>query len=342
MKFQDNMRRFLMKKGLLFIISLFLLILSGCILSKTPNTNNVTMKVGEQKTFSVNVFPPGSSYEWTLDGSPVLAPGNSYTYTALARGHSLVVRVTHLLGMNKQAWYISQEDPITELLNSLLYIPAGTFMMGSTDYWSTIPIHQVTLSEFYMSAYEVTQVQYQAVMGTNPSYFQAKYGYPGRYNYPVDWLTWYDASAFCTQLSAMTGRTFTLPSEAQWEYACRSGTTTPFSFGSDDEQLDNYAWYGENLDTGTTHPVGEKLPNAWGLYDMMGNVWEWCLDSWHENYVGAPTDGSAWEPDIGTYRLTRGGSFLSEDSWNMWSSSRNYCNPSCKNNNFGFRIIEIP
>jgi eukaryotic-like serine/threonine-protein kinase len=113
----------------------------------------------------------------------------------------------------------------------------------------------------------------------------------------VEQVSWYDAWEFCQKLSVMTGRAFDLPSEAQWEYACRAGSTTLYSFGDDIGLVNNYAWSSAN--SSSTHPVGLKLPNNWGLYDIHGNVWEFCLDSWHDNYTGAPTDGSAWEPGIG-------------------------------------------
>jgi len=233
-------------------------------------------------------------------------------------------------------------DPVTALLNSLVYIPAGSFMMGSTTgYSDELPVHQVMLQAFDIGAYEVTQAQYLAVMGTNPSYFKAP-SYPDSENNPVEEVSWYDARAFCTAISALTGRTFTLPSEAQWEYACRAGTTTLYSYGDSDALLGDYAWWYSNSGS-QTHPVGTKLPNPWGLYDMMGNVWEWCLDSYHVNYTGAPTDGSAWEPDTGSDRMLRGG------GWDYGSFPRvlrsafrrdgNY--PDYGRNYFGFRVLAV-
>ena len=219
--------------------------------------------------------------------------------------------------------------------------------MGSTDNengWAqyTTPVHQVTLQAFDIGAYEVTQAQYQAVMGTNPSDFQEANGYPNTENNPVEMVSWYDARAFCTALSAMTGRTFTLPSESQWEYACRAGTTTLYSYGDSDAMLGDYAWWYNNSGP-QTHPVGTKLPNPWGLYDMMGNVWEWCLDSWHDNYDGAPTDGSAWEPETGAYRIIRGGAWNYVGPWHFRSACRvTENNPDRRNDTIGFRIVVIP
>ena len=210
--------------------------------------------------------------------------------------------------------------------------------MGSTDNQYgraqyTTPVHAVTLQGFEISAYEVTQAQYQAVMGVNPSYFKGE-------NNPVETVSWYDARAFCTALSAMTGRTFTLPSEAQWEYACRAGTTTLYSYGDSDTLLGDYAWYYTNSGS-RTHTVGAKLPNNWGLYDMMGNVYEWCLDSWHTNYTGAPTDGSAWEPETGSSRMIRGSTWNIIYPRDFRSAWRQSSYPDRRTGAFGFRVVAI-
>jgi len=192
----------------------------------------------------------------------------------------------------------------------LVRIPAGKFLMGSTETEEGRSAdeteHEVTISQsFYMGKYEVTQEQYEAVVGGNPSCFK------GAKN-PVEMASWAEAQEFCWKASAKTHRVIQLPAEAQWEYACRAGTTTRFYSGDADSALDDVAWYYSNSDK-ATHPVGQKQANAWGLYDMHGNVWEWCAD-WYGDYpAGAATDPAG--PEKGARRVLRGG------SWNIMPKS---------------------
>jgi formylglycine-generating enzyme required for sulfatase activity len=186
----------------------------------------------------------------------------------------------------------------------LVMIPAGTFCMGSSDHGSDErPLHEVTFKEsFYMGRYEVTQAVWQKIMGENRSFFKDKD------QLPVEQIAWDEAQTFIRKLNERKdGFTYRLPSEAEWEYACRAGTIGDFA-GDANEM----GWYLDNSEKGT-HPVGQKKPNAFGLYDMHGNVWEWCQDTYHQNYKGAPSDGSAWvdggEPNS---RVLRGGSWLYE------------------------------
>ena len=209
----------------------------------------------------------------------------------------------------------------------MVYIPGGSFLMGSPENEQgrnqhESPQHQVTLQPFYMSKYPITQEQYQAITRENPSHFKGK-------SRPVENVTWYDAVEFCQNLSQKTGKIYRLPSESQWEYACRAGTTTPFYFGetitSELVNCDgNYPYSNAPKDKyrGETTDVGSFPPNSFGLYDMHGNVWEWCLDIWHINYDGAPTDGSAWETlGDSNIKVLRGGSW-SNSSWNCRSARR--------------------
>jgi formylglycine-generating enzyme required for sulfatase activity len=325
-------------------------VLAGCILSKTPSSDEVAIDPGDQLTFKVTVFPP-ATYTWTLDGTSLSNTAKSYVYTASLGIHTLTVRATHFLGTDTQTWNIqSLPVPVSQILSSLVTIPAGSFIMGSIDNeygtaHNTTPVHQVTLQSFDIGKYEVTQAQYEAVMGTNPSWYQESNGYQGSDNRPVEYVTWYWARQFCTALSAMTGRTFTLPSEAQWEYACRAGTTTLYSWGDSDSLIGDYEWWWYNSDgiggPYATHPVGTKLPNAWGLYDMHGNVLEWCLDSWHPNYTDAPVDGSAWEPDSGTARMLRGGGWNNGDVWCLRSATRFPSEPDYRGGADGFRVVAV-
>jgi len=181
----------------------------------------------------------------------------------------------------------------------MVLIPAGKFTTGAGEYG-----REVTISKpFYMGVTEVTQEQYQAVMSKNPSWSK------GATN-PVDGVSWNDATEFCKKLSEKTHQTVRLPTAAEWEYACRAGTQTAFSFGDDPAELGDYAWWDGNS-AKTTHPVGQKKPNAWGLYDIHGNVLEWCVDWFGEDPKGPVTDPSG--PATGTLRVQRGGSVGNPD-----------------------------
>ena len=222
----------------------------------------------------------------------------------------------------------------------MVSIPEGCFMMGSPE--EEIgrkdhegPPHTVQLASFYMGKYPVTQRQWYAVslldrveieLEPTPSRFKGD-------TLPVEKVSWYEAIEFCNRLSKHTGRTYRLPSEAEWEYACRAGTTTPYYFGqSISAKQANYDGRYES-----TTEVGRFPPNTFGLHDMHGNVWEWCLDDWHDSYQGAPTDGSAWLAD-GERKIIRGGSWL-YDSWNCRSAYRLDLNSGDHYNAFGFRVV---
>lgn len=227
----------------------------------------------------------------------------------------------------------------------LAYVPAGSFMMGSPA--SEVgrsndegPHHQVTIRDgFYMGRYEVTQAQWQQVMGSNPSSFKAE-------NLPVETVSWNEAQEFIRKLNAMNdGYVYRLPTEAEWEYACRAGTTTPFAFGStlssDQANFDgNYPYGGaaKGVFREKTTTVGSFQPNAFGLYDMHGNLWEWCEDWYHDSYNGAPADGSAWLGGGGQYRVLRGGSWDYNANY-LRSAYRDRNVPDYRNISLGFRVV---
>jgi formylglycine-generating enzyme required for sulfatase activity len=248
---------------------------------------------------------------------------------------------------NHQAKYF-KEDLSNGITLEMVQIPGGSFKMGSPASEkgrseSESPQHQVNVPAFSMGKFVVTQEQYQQIMGKNPSYFTQKGA-----KRPVEKVSWNDAVEFCQKLSQKTGREYRLPSEAEWEYACRAGTTTPFHFGETiTTELANY----DGTYTYASEPKGKYLqqttdvgsfpPNAFGLYDMHGNVWEWCQDDWHENYIDAPKDGSVWTSRSGDTKMMRGGS---------WFINPHYCRSASRYDTYrverdvifssvGFRVV---
>jgi len=218
-------------------------------------------------------------------------------------------------------------------------IPAGEFKMGSPssedDRRSNEgPVHTVTIEKaYYLGKYEVTQKQWREVMGSNPSNFKGD-------DLPVETVSWIDVQEFVKKLNEKEGTDkYRLPSEAEWEYAARAGTITRYSFGNDDSDLSDYAWYNSNSGS-KTHPVGQKQPNPWGMYDMYGNVWERVLDRWHDDYKGAPIDGSAWEDDSSVYpkRVSRGGGWSAHDGG--CRSATRYDSGPAHDDRVGFRLLQ--
>jgi formylglycine-generating enzyme required for sulfatase activity len=238
----------------------------------------------------------------------------------------------------------------------LVLIPAGTFTMGSPKNdkdrsADESPQHEVTISNpFYMGIYTVTQEQYQQVMGENPSEFKGKTN-------PVEKVSWDDAVEFCKALSKKTGKTVRLPTEAQWEYACRAGTTTPFNtgntIGTDEANYDGNSVYGKGEFRNKTTPVGSFNANGWGLFDMHGNVYEWCSDWYRDNYYAnspktdpqGPESGTVyvWNSLFGgcTEHVLRGGAFPMMSAC-CRSARRDRTDPHNRSSDIGFRVVVLP
>jgi formylglycine-generating enzyme required for sulfatase activity len=224
----------------------------------------------------------------------------------------------------------------------LALVPAGEFSMGSprSDKMAERdekPQHKVRITRpYYLGVYPVTQRQYARLMDADPSRFK---GDPNR---PVEQVTWHDAQEFCERLSALpkeksAGQLYRLPTEAEWEHACRSGTTTPWFFGDDEKSLGEYAWFRGNSG-GRTHPVGQKKPNAWGLFDMLGNVWEWCQDWFDWRYYGKSLPDDPTGPARGSSRAGRGGSW-NLSAWGCRSAYRGNLDPGIRYPHLGFRVV---
>ena len=222
---------------------------------------------------------------------------------------------------------------LQNLINNMVRVEGGTFMMGATSeqgsdaFDDEKPAHQVTLSSFSIGKYEVTQEEWQAVMGSNPSKFKGA-------KRPVEQVSWTDCQEFLRKLNLLTGKRFRLPTEAEWEYAARGGNRSIGYKYAGSDNLGNVAWYTDNSGN-ETHPVGQKSPNELGLYDMSGNVWEWCQD-WKGDYSSS-SQTNPTGPAGGSRRVYRGG------SWNRYaricrSSIRSSSSPSDRFGNLGLRL----
>lgn len=294
--------------------------------------------------------------EWETGGGQESLSTFSFETVRVNRRGEEVARETH------QARYFT-EDLGQGVTLEMVCIPGGTFWMGSPEgegYDDEKPQHSVTVPAFFMAKYPVTQAQWRAVAAL-PQVERSLEADPARFkgdNRPVEQVSWFDAVEFCARLSRKVGREYALPSEALWEYACRAGTTTPFYFGETiTTQLANYdgnSTYAEEPKgeyREETTPVGSFPPNAFGLYDMHGNVYEWCLDDWHDSYEGAPTDGSAWlsENDNLSQKPNNSKAILRGGSWiyypiNCRSAYRNddiVLERGDLDNYIGFRVASV-
>ncbi len=360
------------------------LALTGCPPPSTPLgpeaefDANVTFGTAPFEVLFADLSLPGDSpitqWAWDFgDGATSTEQNPDHTYASTAAGNNSVqLTVTTADGQDTMSRFgfitvtarVAGDVDIVMLPGNvpleLVWMPAGAFMMGrySGELNSNVNEdlqHQVTFSEgFWIGKYEVTQAQWNAVMGAgnNPAFFQGgTYGVTD--TRPMERVSWDTAQSFIAALNAASGRTLRLPSEAEWEYACRAGNQVPptrYYWGDDlgtiggltPLDIGTYAWFmgnsgSQTKNVGTAGTTGH--PNAWGLYDMSGNVWEWCEDDWHAGYTGAPTDGRAWwDTPSGMNRVLRGGSWNSEEK-QCRSATRIYVDKTFGgNSNMGFRL----
>lgn len=225
----------------------------------------------------------------------------------------------------------------------MVYVKGGTFQMGATAeqgddaYDREKPVHEVTLSDYYIGKYEVTQGLWKAVMGSNPSYFDEAGD-----NYPVECVSWDDIQEFIAKLNKQTGRKYALPTEAQWEYAARGGEKSQGYKYSGGNDIDEVAWYwGNSEEKYTTSSVGTKKANELGIYDMSGNVWEWCQDWYASDYYSNSPQTNPTGPESGSYRVLRGGSWLI-NARSCRVSHRISYDPGYRYFSNGFRLVLLP
>jgi formylglycine-generating enzyme required for sulfatase activity len=288
--------------------------------------------------------------EWIAEGMGSFPPLQVFEFEVVT-----VDRKGTIIDKTQKQMQYFREDLGNEVSLDMVAIPGGTFLMGSPETEeghrdSESPQHSVTVQPFFMGKYPVTQAQWRAVanlpqvnqeLDPDPSNFKGS-------DRPVERVSWYDCVEFCKRLLQYTGRDYRLPSEAEWEYACRAGTTTPFHFGetitTDLANYDGNYTYGEGHKgeyRQKTIPVRSfQVANSFGLFDMHGNMWEWCLDHWHDSYEGAPSDGQAWliNNNNNHFRLLRGGSWY-RNPRGCRCADRSRSSPDVRDNHYGFRVV---
>jgi formylglycine-generating enzyme required for sulfatase activity len=329
---------------------------------KAGKQHKITLQLDQSGTHLTVNTTPSQARVRIMNIDPPYEPGmkleaGSYRIEVSARGYETVDKWIQVSGGNHEETVELKQERQNSVVSSLglefVDIPAGSFQMGSKEGEGDSdehPDHRVSLSAFKMMKYEVTQGQWQAVMGSNPSYY-ASCGS----DCPVEQVSWDDIQGFIEKLNAKTGQKYRLPAEAEWEYAAKAGSTTKYSFGNSENGLCDYGngadksakrkysdWTAnENCDDGYvyTAPIGSFKPNAFGLYDMHGNVWEWTQDCYHDSYKGAPRDGSAWESGDCSVRVLRGGSWSSTPA-GLRSANRDWNSASDRVFSNGFRLVQ--
>ena len=283
----------------------------------------------------------------TYDISSSITTGSNYRVKITSTSSSSNYDNSDYFSISGGSGSYEQDFPLgnTGLTITMVWIPPGSFMQGrysgeQGSFPYEDPQHLVTIANgFWMGKYEVTQAQWEAVAGSWGFWFD---GLP---DYPAESVSWDDiTNTFLPGLNSQTsGSPWRLPSESEWEYACRAGTTTRYYWGDDPNysQIGTYAWYYNNINSNTTHTVGTRQPNTWGLYDMSGNVYEWCEDSSHDNYIGAPSNGDAWLSPTSSSRVVRGGSWAMYD-YGCRSACRNVGDLYNMSPDGGFRLVRNP
>lgn len=215
----------------------------------------------------------------------------------------------------------------------MVFVQGGTFNMGNSNFDEDKPVHAITLPSFYIGKYEITQIEWRSVMGTDPMHL----GFSGCDDCPVERISWLDIQEFLQKLNAKTGKIYRLPTEAEWEYAARGGNRSKNYKFSGADTMDEVAWFGSNSD-GKTHPVGTKQANELGIYDMTGNVWEWCKDWYDKNYYKYSPAKNPQGAFSGSVRVLRGGSWVNYPTTSR-VTFRDINIPTYWNNAVGFRVV---
>lgn len=321
----------------------------------TPHSDGEEISVGLRTNVDYRVEIPASSASWIslVETRSLQTDALRFRVESNAGGRvrSVEIVVKDVCDQLSDTLYITQygapgdeQDIFTEIVSGvnleMIYVKGGTFSMGDN---TNGPVHSVTLSGYYIGKFEVTQGLWEKVVGTTIHEQRAKSTYDEGLvgvgsDYPMYYVNWYEAREFCTKLSQLTGRKYALPTEAQWEYAARGGVKNVGYEYSGSNMIDDVAWHGSNSNS-STHPVGTKQPNELGIYDMTGNVHEWCRD-WYGPYSSeSQTDPTG--PSSGFYRIRRGGGW-DYYNWNSGVSDRRNFAPESRRGELGFRVVLLP